>query len=67
MAKLNGSRFKIEAPNDKIEKFEGTLEMPNNTSVSLDKNNLLLRGCVLRNTTSVIGLVTFVGKYTKIM
>lgn len=65
--KLTGGKFKIEAPNDKIEKFEGMIQLPNGQSYALDKSNLLLRGCVLRNTTSIIGLVTFTGEYTKIM
>jgi hypothetical protein len=47
---LNGAKFSVEAPNDKIEKFEGTIDFTNGKSVALDKTNLLLRGCVLRNT-----------------
>ena len=32
----------------------------------MDKNNLLLRGCVLRNTTRVAGLVVYAGSYVHV-
>jgi len=35
----------------------------NGEEVAIDKNNLLLRGCVLKNTESLYGLVIYAGKY----
>eukprot|EP00735_Rhodelphis_limneticus_P010030 TRINITY_DN2907_c2_g4::TRINITY_DN2907_c2_g4_i1::g.4143::m.4143 TRINITY_DN2907_c2_g4::TRINITY_DN2907_c2_g4_i1::g.4143 ORF type:complete len:1247 (+),score=388.28,sp/P98200/AT8A2_MOUSE/42.59/0.0,E1-E2_ATPase/PF00122.15/4.7e-16,Hydrolase_like2/PF13246.1/1.9e-13,Hydrolase_like2/PF13246.1/1.5e+04,Hydrolase/PF00702.21/2.8e-06,Hydrolase/PF00702.21/0.00042,HAD/PF12710.2/9.5e+03,HAD/PF12710.2/1.4e-11,Hydrolase_3/PF08282.7/2.8e+03,Hydrolase_3/PF08282.7/0.011 TRINITY_DN2907_c2_g4_i1:61-3741(+) len=61
-------RLASEMPNRRIHNFEGTLyldclEKP----VSLDASNFLLRGCQLRNTKSVYGVVVFTGSDTKIM
>lgn len=38
-----------------------------NDVIPLDANNLLLRGCVLRNTNYVIGVVVYTGNHTKLM
>jgi magnesium-transporting ATPase (P-type) len=35
--------------------------------IPLNAENLLLRGCMLRNTDFVYGIVVFTGHYTKIM
>ena len=35
--------------------------------VSLDNKNFILRGCSLRNTKWVYGVVSYTGHYTKIM
>ncbi|KAF7731918.1 hypothetical protein EC973_007749 [Apophysomyces ossiformis] len=75
------ARFYIECepPHANIYQFNGVLrwdiEHPedNETTVSHQKteaityNNLLLRGCVLRNTKWVIGVVVYTGDDTKIM
>ncbi|KAL6451184.1 DNF1 Phospholipid-transporting ATPase DNF1 [Candida maltosa Xu316] len=45
---------------------EGNLKI-NNDQESVNINNLLLRGCTLRNTKWVIGIVAFTGDDTKIM
>lgn len=39
----------------------------NNQNYPLDIENLLLRGCTLRNTKYVIGMVVFTGPESKIM
>ncbi|XP_062516349.1 phospholipid-transporting ATPase ID-like isoform X2 [Corticium candelabrum] len=57
---------KCETPNNKLDKFDGRLEWKNN-KYSLNNNNLLLRGCRLRNTNTVYGLVIFAGHDTKLM
>lgn len=55
-----------EAPNNRLHKFSGNLEWNNNT-YSIDNQNILLRGCTLRNTEWCFGLVIFAGPDTKLM
>jgi phospholipid-transporting ATPase len=55
-----------EKPNDKLYKFEGTLQ----TEVDiypLDQNSLLLRGSSLKNTSWVYGMVVYSGHETRVM
>uniref|UniRef100_A0A8C2KWP6 Phospholipid-transporting ATPase n=1 Tax=Cyprinus carpio TaxID=7962 RepID=A0A8C2KWP6_CYPCA len=53
-------------PNNKLDKFTGTLCWKDN-KYSLDNEKMLLRGCVLRNTEWCFGLVIFAGLQTKLM
>uniref|UniRef100_A0A8C1NPH4 Phospholipid-transporting ATPase n=1 Tax=Cyprinus carpio TaxID=7962 RepID=A0A8C1NPH4_CYPCA len=55
-----------EPPNNKLDKFTGTLCWKDN-KYSLDNEKMLLRGCVLRNTEWCFGLVIFAGLQTKLM
>ncbi|KAG6444921.1 hypothetical protein O3G_MSEX003645, partial [Manduca sexta] len=55
-----------ETPNNLLNKFEGTLSW-RNQHFSLDNDKILLRGCVLRNTSWCYGVVVFAGKDTKLM
>uniref|UniRef100_A0A8C9WDZ1 Phospholipid-transporting ATPase n=1 Tax=Scleropages formosus TaxID=113540 RepID=A0A8C9WDZ1_SCLFO len=55
-----------EPPNNKLDRFCGTLYWREN-KYSLSNQNMLLRGCVLRNTESCYGLVIFAGPDTKLM
>ena len=36
---------------------------PEGATIGINKNNLLLRGCVLRNTSAVVGVVVYAGQY----
>ena len=57
-----------EKPNDQIYKFEGSITLETHLRrVSLNSENLLLRGSSLRNTEWVIGFVIYAGHQTKIM
>ena len=56
-----------EAPTSKIDSFRGTLRLDNDQLVTVNIENLLLRGCVLKITNSAIGLVVFAGHETKAM
>ncbi|XP_078009369.1 phospholipid-transporting ATPase IC isoform X2 [Phascolarctos cinereus] len=58
--------IECEEPNNRLDKFTGTLFW-RNTSYSLDADKILLRGCVIRNTDFCHGLVIFAGADTKIM
>lgn len=61
-------------PHPSLEKFNGKLDIAcsndkhekNTLSFSLTKNQLLLRGCGLRNTTWILAVVVYTGKKTKI-
>ncbi|CAH2087058.1 unnamed protein product [Euphydryas editha] len=55
-----------ETPNNLLNKFEGTLSW-RDQHFSLDNDKILLRGCVLRNTSWCYGVVVFAGKDTKLM
>ncbi|XP_009071430.1 PREDICTED: phospholipid-transporting ATPase ID-like, partial [Acanthisitta chloris] len=55
-----------EPPNNKLDKFCGTLYWKEN-KYPLGNQNMLLRGCVLRNTEWCFGLVVFAGPDTKLM
>uniref|UniRef100_A0A4W4EZY0 Phospholipid-transporting ATPase n=1 Tax=Electrophorus electricus TaxID=8005 RepID=A0A4W4EZY0_ELEEL len=55
-----------ELPNNKLDRFCGALHW-RECKYTLTNNNMLLRGCVLRNTESCYGLVIFAGPDTKLM
>lgn len=52
--------IECEEPNNRLDKFTGTLFW-RNTSFPLDADKVLLRGCVIRNTDFCHGLVIFAG------
>ncbi|XP_038646502.1 phospholipid-transporting ATPase IC isoform X1 [Scyliorhinus canicula] len=58
--------IECEEPNNRLDKFTGTLYW-NNQSYPLDVNSILLRGCTVRNTEITHGIVIFAGADTKIM
>ncbi|CAD5219936.1 unnamed protein product [Bursaphelenchus okinawaensis] len=55
-----------EPPNNKLDRFEGRL-VYKGQQYPLSNNNMLLRGCRLRNTRWCYGLVIFAGRDTKLM
>jgi len=55
-----------DSPNKDLEKWEGTLRYGEKTLYG-HIDNLLLRGCTLRNTTLAYGVVIYVGRHTKIV
>ncbi|KAJ1080926.1 hypothetical protein NDU88_001114 [Pleurodeles waltl] len=65
LAKFDGE-VTCEPPNNKLDKFCGTLNWKDN-KYSLTNQNMLLRGCMLRNTELCFGLVIFAGPDTKLM
>ncbi|KAF6036324.1 ATP10A [Bugula neritina] len=58
-----------EAPNAELNKFNGYVvrHLDNGRKKGLSKENLLLRGCVLRNTDYIKGIVIYAGHDTKAM
>jgi phospholipid-transporting ATPase len=63
---MDGTIF-CEAPNNAIYKFEGQFKLDGNDAIPLGADNIILRGCSLRNTEYVYGIVVFSGHDTKIM
>uniref|UniRef100_A0A670IYY4 Phospholipid-transporting ATPase n=1 Tax=Podarcis muralis TaxID=64176 RepID=A0A670IYY4_PODMU len=63
---LPAGEIKCEAPNNKLDKFMGTL-LFKGEKYALDNEKMLLRGCTIRNTDWCFGLVIFAGPDTKLM
>lgn len=58
--------IECEEPNNRLDKFTGTM-LWSRERFPLDLDNMLLRGCKVRNTDVCHGLVIFAGADTKIM
>jgi phospholipid-transporting ATPase len=59
--------FKFEGPNPYLYSFTGNISLPSQELLPLDNSNFVLRGCSLRNTNFVYGVVTYNGHESKIM
>eukprot|EP00026_Physarum_polycephalum_P000910 Phypoly_transcript_00911.p2 GENE.Phypoly_transcript_00911~~Phypoly_transcript_00911.p2 ORF type:complete len:506 (+),score=96.68 Phypoly_transcript_00911:78-1595(+) len=55
-----------EPPNTRLYSFTGTITI-NNEELSLSAKQLLLRGCMLKNTDWIYGVVVYCGQETKLM
>ncbi|GAB1286839.1 Phospholipid-transporting ATPase [Apodemus speciosus] len=55
-----------EAPNNKLDRFSGVLSWKDSKH-TLSNQKIILRGCVLRNTSWCFGMVLFAGPDTKLM
>jgi magnesium-transporting ATPase (P-type) len=64
--KLSGMII-CEKPNNLLYKFEGQMTLGGGKTISLNADNLMLRGCQLRNTEYIYGITVFQGPDTKIM
>jgi len=60
-------QVKCETPNNNLHNFYGYIVQSNGGEIAIDRNNLLLRGCVIKNTESLYGLVIYAGHDTKAM
>ncbi|KAF7248192.1 putative phospholipid-transporting ATPase VD [Varanus komodoensis] len=60
-------KIQCESPNNDLSSFRGFMESSDNERVGLSKENLLMRGCIVRNTEAVIGIVVYAGHETKAM
>ncbi|KAK2493997.1 hypothetical protein MC885_009288 [Smutsia gigantea] len=56
-----------EKPNNRLNKFKGYMEHPDQTRTSFSSESLLLRGCTIRNTEVAVGIVIYAGHETKAM
>ena len=58
----------FEFPNTNLESFRGSVEYKGEQqNIPLNHKNILLRGCTLRNTAFVVGIMVYAGHDTKIM
>jgi phospholipid-transporting ATPase len=55
-----------EEPNSRIYDFAGTLHV-DSEEIPLGPKNVILRGCTLRNTKQVLGVIVYTGSETKLM
>lgn len=61
------AEIRCEAPNNRLYNFEGTMNINNDIVISLDPENILLRGSSLKNTDWIIGIVVYAGHDSKLM
>ncbi|ESN90491.1 hypothetical protein HELRODRAFT_70969, partial [Helobdella robusta] len=67
LSRFNGL-VECDPPNNVLDKFNGRLIVEkHNESHAITNGNILLRGCTLRNTKWVSGLLIYTGKDTKLM
>ncbi|XP_056411878.1 phospholipid-transporting ATPase VA isoform X3 [Hyla sarda] len=59
------SVIECEKPNNDLSRFRGYIVHKNSKKSGLYKENILLRGCTLRNTEVVSGIVVYAGHETK--
>ncbi|KAK7813784.1 hypothetical protein U0070_003693 [Myodes glareolus] len=57
--------IECEKPNNNLSRFRGCIIHSNGEKAGLHKENLLLRGCTIRNTEAVVGIVIYAGHETK--
>jgi phospholipid-transporting ATPase len=60
------NKFDYEPPNVYLYNFTGAFHTKN-AQVPLNEQNFILRGCSLKNTGEITGLVAYTGHHTKIM
>ncbi|XP_017650720.1 probable phospholipid-transporting ATPase VB isoform X2 [Nannospalax galili] len=61
------STIVCEKPNNHLNKFKGYMEHMDQTRTGIGSESLLLRGCTIRNTEVVTGIVIYAGHETKAM
>ena len=59
--------IECDPPNPQIYKFNGTIIEPDGDKIAINKDNLLLRDCILKNTDFIDGIVVYAGHQTKAM
>ncbi|KAJ8253162.1 hypothetical protein GJAV_G00209800 [Gymnothorax javanicus] len=59
--------IECEKPNNDLNRFRGYIIHGNGRREGLYKDNLLLRGCTVRNTEEAVGIVIYAGHETKAM
>ena len=60
------AKIECDKPNNQLYVFNGNIEI-NGSHYPLENKQVLLRGCVLRNTQFAIGAVVYTGKESKLM
>lgn len=60
-------RFEYEKPNHFLYSFNGSIKTNDHKRIAIDNSAIMLRGCKLKNTRFIYGLVCYTGHDTKIM
>jgi len=63
---LKGSII-CDFPNENLNIWNGKIRETDNNDIDCDIGNIILKGCVLKNTDYVCGIIVYSGKNTKIM
>ena len=67
IGQFKGAEIKCEPPNKRLYQFTGNLMLPGHSEpVSISPASILLRGCILRNTNRILGVVVYAGHDTKV-
>ena len=64
---LMSAKIECETPNEFLYRFEGNFLFEDGHKIPLDPDQILLKGCNLRNTEYILGLCVFTGQDTKLM
>ena len=68
IANLDFGTIQCEKPNNRLYRFEGNIRLKNHIrAIPLDNNNVLLRGCALKNTNWALAVILYTGLDTKLM
>ena len=63
---LRGSII-CDFPNENLNVWNGKIKEEDNKDIDCEINNMILKGCVLKNTDYICGIIIYSGKNTKIM
>ena len=67
IGQFKGAEIKCEPPNKRLYQFTGNLLLKDrNDPLSISPAAILLRGCILRNTHRIYGVVVYAGHDTKV-
>ena len=58
---------RCDAPNNNLHKFNGAIELVDSPKIAVTNDNVLLRGCILRNTETCFAVAVYTGADTKVM
>eukprot|EP00760_Papus_ankaliazontas_P014969 PhM_4_TR16204/c0_g1_i1/m.42219/K14802/DRS2, ATP8A; phospholipid-transporting ATPase len=68
MIASNVERITVDLPNEKLEELRGEMKLKGSAeTVPITNKNVVLRGCVVKNTDWMIGLVLYTGMQTKLL
>ncbi|KAF0696732.1 Aste57867_12534 [Aphanomyces stellatus] len=65
-AMMEGAVIEAEEPSRRLDRFKAMLTTKDDTKISINMSNILLRGVLLRDTAWVVGVTIYTGKDTKI-
>lgn len=66
-AAVTGATVTCDLPNADLYKFNGNLQLKDGTLIPITNEQILLKGCQLRNTNEIFGICIYTGSQTKVM